>query len=56
MKITIFGATGKTGQFMLKQALERGYEVVAFVRSPQKITLRDPHLTVVQGELSEREK
>ncbi|HJE97997.1 MAG TPA: NAD(P)H-binding protein [Ligilactobacillus acidipiscis] len=56
MKITIFGATGKTGQFMLKQALERGYEVVAFVRSPQKITLHDPHLTVVQGELSEREK
>lgn len=56
MKITIFGATGKTGQFMLQQALDRDYEVIAYVRSPQKITVESPYLTVIQGELSDQAK
>jgi len=34
MRIAVFGATGRTGQPLLDQALERGHEVVAFVRDP----------------------
>ena len=32
MKILIFGATGGTGQELVKQSLEKGYEVSVFVR------------------------
>jgi len=34
MKIIVFGATGGVGQHVVKQALEEGHEVTAFVRTP----------------------
>lgn len=37
-KILLFGASGQTGRYVTKFALEQGYEVIAFVRSPQKLT------------------
>lgn len=40
MKIAVFGATGGIGKFVVKHALEKGYEVNAYVRNPQKITNR----------------
>jgi putative NADH-flavin reductase len=33
MNILIFGANGKTEQVLLKQALEQGHTVTAFVRN-----------------------
>ena len=39
MKVVIFGATGKTGKAIVKQALVQGHEVTAFVREPSKMTL-----------------
>ena len=53
MKITVFGATGNTGKLLVKQTLETGYEVVAYVRNPFKLTTTDNHLTVIQGELTD---
>ncbi len=41
MKIAIIGAAGKSGSLIMKEALERGHEVTAFVRSPEKITTND---------------
>lgn len=41
MKIIVFGATGRVGQHVLKQALEKGYEVTAFVRTPSKLEMND---------------
>ena len=35
-KILVLGATGGTGRLIVKQALARGYEVTALVRSPEK--------------------
>lgn len=37
MKICVFGATGQTGQVVVAEALTRGIEVVAPVRSPEKL-------------------
>ena len=37
MKLIVFGATGKTGQHVWRNALERGHDVTAFTRSPHKI-------------------
>ncbi|HKA88474.1 MAG TPA: NAD(P)H-binding protein [Haliangiales bacterium] len=50
MQLFILGANGKTGTQLIDLALARGHEVTAFVRSPDKIARRDPHLHVVQGD------
>jgi putative NADH-flavin reductase len=49
MKIVIFGATGRTGQYLLTQALDREHTVTAVARHPEAITLRHEHLRVVSG-------
>jgi putative NADH-flavin reductase len=53
MQLAVFGATGRTGQPLLEQALERGHEVVAFVRDgadlPDAIREND-RVDVVEGD------
>ena len=53
MKTLIFGATGATGQCLVEQALELGYEVTAFARHPNAITRNHPLLKVVRGDVLE---
>ena len=50
MKIVIFGATSPTGRHVVEQALAEGYEVTAFVRSPQKMEIEHEKLHVVEGD------
>jgi len=49
MKLFVIGATGRTGREIVEQALARGHDVTAFVRSPGIITLRNERLTVLKG-------
>ena len=49
MKLFVIGATGRTGREVVQQALARGHDVTAFVRSPESITLRNERLTVLKG-------
>ncbi len=49
MKLFVIGATGRTGQEVVQQAVARGHHVTAFVRSPESITLRNERLTVLKG-------
>ena len=53
MKVTIFGATGRTGWPLVEQALGRGYEVTAFARDPSKLGISHERLTVVQGDVTD---
>jgi putative NADH-flavin reductase len=55
MRIAVFGSTGKTGQEVVKQALERGYEVIAYARNPDKMGKHHPKLTISKGELNDME-
>ncbi|MFF2877155.1 NAD(P)-dependent oxidoreductase [Gottfriedia sp. NPDC057991] len=41
MKIGIIGATGKAGNLILKEAVERGHEVTAIVRDASKLTNKE---------------
>jgi putative NADH-flavin reductase len=50
MRLFIIGATGGTGRALLDQALGRGHQVTAFVRSPQKLAAPREGLTVRQGD------
>ncbi|WP_045746449.1 NAD(P)-dependent oxidoreductase [Actinoplanes rectilineatus] len=48
MRLTIFGATGKTGLHLVEQAVGRGDTVTAVVRDPGRFGLRHAGLTVVR--------
>lgn len=52
MTIAIFGASGKTGMQVVQQALEQGYGVTAFVRTPEKMTIQHDRLKLVQGDVT----
>jgi len=51
MKVVIFGGAGGTGRVVVEQALEKGYEVTAFDRHPQALTIQHPKLSIVQGDI-----
>lgn len=55
MKLTVFGATGGVGREVVTQALDAGHEVSAYVRNPAKLNVDHPSLTVVAGELADRD-
>jgi len=52
-KICIFGASGATGLELTRQAVERGYEVVAFVRSEPAQQAFPQGTTIVKGSLTD---
>ena len=51
MKLAVFGATGKTGLEIVKQALDQGHIVTAFVRDAARLTIEDEHLTFITGDV-----
>lgn len=50
MHITVFGATGRTGVPLVRQAIGRGHSVTAFVRDPAKFSIEDDAVTVAVGD------
>ncbi|GAA4671900.1 NAD(P)-dependent oxidoreductase [Phytohabitans rumicis] len=57
MKICIVGASGKLGQYMVRHALDRGYEVVGVCRerSVDKLGAFKGRISVVAGATNDRE-
>jgi putative NADH-flavin reductase len=53
MKLFVIGATGRTGEEIVQQALARGHHVTAFVRSPETVTLRHERLSVLKGDVTD---
>ncbi|GLU48663.1 NAD(P)-dependent oxidoreductase [Nocardiopsis ansamitocini] len=51
MKITVFGATGGTGQHVVRQALDSGWRVTAVVRDPARVLLKHPALETVTADV-----
>ncbi|HWI50039.1 MAG TPA: NAD(P)-binding oxidoreductase [Rummeliibacillus sp.] len=49
MKIVVFGASGRVGQYVVRLALEKGIEVTAFVRTPSKLQISHPFLHIYHG-------
>ncbi len=56
-KICIVGASGKLGQYMVHQALDRGYEVVGVCRAQSvgKLDAFKGRITVIPGATNDRE-
>jgi putative NADH-flavin reductase len=55
MKLLIFGATGGTGRELVRQALEQGHLVTAFVRDTSKYGIGDNSLRIVKGDIIDYE-
>jgi putative NADH-flavin reductase len=49
MKVTIFGATGFSGQAILADSIKQGHEVTILVRDASKIPIKHQNLTIVEG-------
>lgn len=49
MKLLIIGGTGRTGQELIKQALEQGHELTALVRDPRKLNIEHQNLQLLKG-------
>lgn len=49
--IVVFGATGGTGLALTEQALQRNYQVTAFVRDPARLPVQHDRLRIVQGDV-----
>ena len=55
MRIIVFGATGGTGRELVSQALKKGHDVSAFVRTPGKLAVVGSRLRTVQGDIERAE-
>ena len=57
MKVCIVGASGKLGQYMVRHALERGYEVVGVCRAQSvgKLDEFRDRITIVPGATNDRD-
>lgn len=56
MKIAMFGATGGTGRQVVEQAIRKGYQVVAFARSLDKLEINDENLIPFEGNILDSDK
>ena len=56
MKIALIGATGFVGSAILKEALSRNHQVTAILRHPDKSTLKNKNLSIVQGDVMDSYK
>lgn len=51
MKLVILGATGGIGVELVRQAIERGHSVTAFVRTPERLNPFANRIRIVSGDL-----
>lgn len=56
MNVLIFGASGGIGRWAVQYALQNGHHVTAYVHHPEKMQAANENLTIIQGEISDKEK
>nr|WP_321452770.1 NAD(P)-dependent oxidoreductase [uncultured Carboxylicivirga sp.] len=52
-KVVLIGASGFIGSALLNEALNRGIQIVAVVRNPEKIKIANANLQVVKADVSD---
>jgi putative NADH-flavin reductase len=54
MKLTLLGATGRTGTALIAAALARSHQITIYARSPSKLDpafKQNPNVTIIEGEV-----
>ncbi|WP_126973936.1 NAD(P)-dependent oxidoreductase [Gynurincola endophyticus] len=54
MIITIFGATGRMQHLLIQQALDEGFKVIGYARTPSKMSIQHPDLILKKGTMLDR--
>jgi putative NADH-flavin reductase len=49
MKISVIGANGRSGKLVVEYALQKGWQVTAYLRDKNKLPITHPNLTFVEG-------
>ncbi|MDH6253631.1 putative NADH-flavin reductase [Chryseobacterium sp. H1D6B] len=49
-KIAVIGGTGKSGNYLVQQLLEKGYPMKLLLRNPENFTLENPLIEIVKGD------
>jgi putative NADH-flavin reductase len=55
MKITVIGATARSGRVIIQQALDQGFTVTGLARTPSKLGFEHERLTLVKGDVRDVE-
>jgi len=55
MKLTIFGASGKTGVELVKQALEKKHVITAYLRDPSRMFIQHDQMDAITGDVLKAE-
>ena len=53
MRLLVFGASGKAGHELVREAIDRGHTVTAFVRTPGKLKISGPSIRVLEGNVAD---
>lgn len=54
MTITIFGVTGRMQHLLVRLALDKGFSVIGYARTPSKMVIQHPRLILKKGTLHDR--
>lgn len=55
-KIALFGGSGKTGLKFIEKASEKGHQIKALLRKPEKIKGKSENLLIIEGDLLDEQK
>src|SRR5688572_1321222 len=55
MKVLVLGATGSVGQYILRLGTERGHEITALVRNPEKLKSWEGRVRIVRGDALDKD-
>ena len=53
MRLLVFGASGKTGHELVREAIERGHTVTAFIRTPEKLKITGSSVRILRGNVAD---
>ncbi|PIF45689.1 putative NADH-flavin reductase [Chryseobacterium sp. 52] len=48
--IAVLGGTGKSGNYLVQQLLEKGYPMKLLLRTPENFTLENPLIEIIKGD------
>lgn len=53
IKIAIIGGTGKSGKYLIKQLISKGFQLKALIRNPENFTINSPLVEVIKGDIGD---
>ena len=53
--IVVYGASGRVGEVIVAEALQRGHDVIGVSRNPDSLTIEAPNFSGVQGDVTSLE-